>query len=119
MISSKEIKVEIEEVEGKILNNKNIIRIMTNEGNETEVEKAKRHLAKNEGKLIGLKNQLKSKRRKHRVTLQDKVDSLKEEHYNLMEEYGDKYGSNDGSFECEQMLHRLRELETTFKCLGV
>jgi len=42
---------EIEELRLKIANNKNIIQVMTRDGNQKEVDKAKRHLAKNEKRL--------------------------------------------------------------------
>jgi|LakMenEpi03Aug12_release.lakeMendotaPanAssembly.Ray.scaffolds.fasta_scaffold365018_2 hypothetical protein len=43
---------------------------------------------------------------------------LQEKYLKLFEEYGDKYGKNDGSFECENLLDDLRAFERVFKIMN-
>ena len=51
--------------------------------------------------------------------LEKKVHNLKLHYDKLNTKYGDEYGSNDGSFECEALLTELRDIETTFRVLDV
>jgi hypothetical protein len=46
------------------------------------------------------------------------LKELKKKHKELSEEYGEKYGSHDGSFECEELLNKLRAIEDTFRIFG-
>jgi hypothetical protein len=44
---------------------------------------------------------------------------LQEKYLELFEEYGDKYGKNDGSFGCENLLDDLRAFERVFKIMNL
>ena len=48
-----------------------------------------------------------------------KVDNAYNRYKQLTETYSTKYGSHDGSRTCEQLLDKLRDIETTFKVLGI
>ena len=113
---------DIQEVKEKISNNKHIIMVMTREGNEREVEKAKKHLAKNEKKLEELSGGIIETTRQSRGVIIDKLELLQEEWYELRDEYVTEYGGSKTHHNwmwTEPILQRLKEIETVFRNLDM
>ena len=51
--------------------------------------------------------------------LEKKIHEAKSTYDKLNLKYSDEYGSNDGSYECEELLDQLKALETCFRVLGI